>query len=151
METKDQNIKDRVRKNTSVEKNIEIDQQTESKVKASRKLSKKEITNRLEKLRKEWDIEQMFELNASSISLGSLVLGTMVNKRWLILSGIVAGFLFQHSLQGWCPPLPIFRALGYRTRQEIDEEIYALKVLRGDFDAISASSKPDEVLERIRS
>lgn len=151
METKDQNIKDRVRKNTSAEKNNKIDQETKSNVKGSRKLTKKEITLRLEELRKEWDIERMFEVNAASISLASLILGTMVNKRWFALSGIVAGFLLQHGLQGWCPPLPLFRSMGYRTRQEIDEEIYALKALRGDFDTISASSKTEEVLEGIRS
>jgi hypothetical protein len=39
----------------------------------------------------------------------------------------------QHALTGWCPPVPLFRRLGARTRQEIDRELYALKVVRGDF------------------
>ncbi|AHM62364.1 hypothetical protein D770_20575 [Flammeovirgaceae bacterium 311] len=34
----------------------------------------------------------------------------LVYKRWLILPGVVAPFLLQHSLQGWCPPLSVFRA-----------------------------------------
>jgi len=34
----------------------------------------------------------------------------------------------QHGLQGWCPPLPLLRRLGIRTRGEIDREKYALKV-----------------------
>jgi hypothetical protein len=36
--------------------------------------------------------------------------------------------------QGWCPPVPLFRPFGVRTRQEIDAERFALKPLRGDLD-----------------
>jgi hypothetical protein len=46
---------------------------------------------------------------------------------------VVLTFLFQHAVQGWCPPLPVLRRLGVRTRKEIDRERYALKALRGDF------------------
>ena len=46
---------------------------------------------------------------------------------------MVGGFLLQHAVQGWCPPVPVFRRLGVRTQTEIDEERYALKALRGDF------------------
>ena len=56
------------------------------------------------------------------------------DKKWLLLSGVVLGFLFQHAVQGWCPPVPLLRQLGIRTRGEIDREKYALKALRGDFD-----------------
>jgi hypothetical protein len=48
----------------------------------------------------------------------------------------VAGFLLQHAVQGWCPPVPVFRRLGFRTQTEIDYERYALKVLRGDFQGL---------------
>lgn len=43
-------------------------------------------------------------------------------------------FLAQHGLQGWCPPIPVFRRLEVRTDREIARERYALKALRGDFD-----------------
>ena len=46
---------------------------------------------------------------------------------------MIGGFLLQHAVQGWCPPLPFFRANGVRTQSEIDEEKFALKALRGDF------------------
>lgn len=59
-------------------------------------------------------------------SLTGLVLGVTVNRRWLLLPGIVLPFLLQHGLQGWCPPLPVLRRLGGRTRGEIDREKYAL-------------------------
>ena len=36
-------------------------------------------------------------------------------------------FLLQHALQGWCPPVPILRRQGFRTRHEIDAERQALR------------------------
>ena len=56
------------------------------------------------------------------IALIGLGLGTLVDRRFLLLPAAVAGFLLQHALQGWCPPLPLFRSLGVRTAGEIDEE-----------------------------
>lgn len=49
-----------------------------------------------------------------------------MNKKWFLLPGVVLPFLLQHGLQGWCPPLAVFRRLGVRTRGEIDQEKYAL-------------------------
>jgi hypothetical protein len=49
---------------------------------------------------------------------------------------VVGSFLLQHAIQGWCPPLPVFRRLVYRTQSEIDYERYALKSLRGDFRSL---------------
>ena len=49
----------------------------------------------------------------------------------------VAGFLLQHAVQGWCPPVPVMRRLGFRTEREIDAERTALKALRGDFREIN--------------
>ena len=57
-----------------------------------------------------------------------------------MLPGIVLPFLFQHAVQGWCPPVPVLRRLGVRTREEIDREKYALKVLRGDFEKSESPS-----------
>ncbi len=53
----------------------------------------------------------------------------------------VAGFLFQHAVQGWCPPVPILRMLGFRTSYEIEQERRALKALRGDFEGASGNSE----------
>jgi DNA-binding transcriptional ArsR family regulator len=51
-------------------------------------------------------------------------------------------FLFQHATQGWCPPLPLFRKRGVRTRKEIEREKYALKALRRDFDPVTSEDAP---------
>ena len=92
------------------------------------------ISRRLQELDHEWDIERTLEANAATISLLGVALGAAVDRRFLVLPGVVAGFLLQHALQGWCPPITFFRRRGFRTASEIDRERYALKYLRGDFD-----------------
>ena len=91
------------------------------------------ISARIGELEREWDIERVLEANAASIALVGLALGAGIDRRWYALPAVVAGFLLQHALQGWCPPLPVFRRLGVRTAAEIHDEIVALKVMRGDF------------------
>ena len=85
--------------------------------------------------------------------LAGLVLGVTVSRKWLLLPVAVGGFLLQHALQGWCPPLIWFRRLGVRTASEIDLERFSLKVLRGDFADLASDSgaKPDisEVLAAV--
>ena len=66
-----------------------------------------------------------------------------MDRRFYLLPAAVAGFLLQHAVQGWCPPVPVFRRLGFRTAAEIDEERYALKALRGDFRGVSAGDEHD--------
>jgi hypothetical protein len=53
-------------------------------------------------------------------------------------------FLAQHALQGWCPPIPVIRRLGVRTRAEIERERNALKALRGDYDRVPAQGSASE-------
>lgn len=151
MEIQGQNIQDRVRRNTSEEQNAEIDQETLLNIEFYGSLSHNDITRRLDELKKEWDIERLLETNASALALSGLLLGKLVHRSWFLLPVVVTSFLLQHALQGWCPPVTLFRKLGYRTRQEISEEVYALKVLRGDFDGISAASRPKEIVKSFRN
>jgi hypothetical protein len=95
-----------------------------------------EIDARLEELDREWDIERTLEVNAATISVAGMLLGILVNRKWLLLPTIVSGFLMQHAIHGWCPSLAAYRRLGVRTQTEIERERYALKALRGDFDQI---------------
>lgn len=99
-----------------------------------------EINRRIDELDREWDIERALETNAATVSLLSLILARMHNRKWMWLSTGVAAFLLQHALQGWCPPVSLFRRLGIRTQGEIDREKYILKALRGDFKAVLKSS-----------
>ena len=124
-----------VRAASSSEVNTQIDEEMEASVRRCAE-STSSIDQRLQELEQEWDIERTLEANASTLALSGILLGALVNRRWLWLPGVVATFLLQHALQGWCPPIEIFRRLGVRTRREIDTEKYALKALRGDFDDI---------------
>lgn len=109
------------------------------------------IDSRLRELDREWDIERVLEINASLLTLTSVVLGRFVNRKWLYLSMGVTGFLAQHALQGWCPPLPILRRLGIRTCQEIEQERYALKMIRGDTTHMPESVDPRRKAEELLS
>jgi hypothetical protein len=85
---------DRVRSSTAAHVNEEIDHQTDLNIQRYKGKSKTEILERIKILDKEWDVERVLEVNAST---------------------------------GWCPPLPLLRRLGIRTRGEIDREKYALR------------------------
>ena len=124
----------RVRAQSSQAVNNEIDQTIRRSVQSYAGQSREAITRRIDELDREWDVERTLELNASTLALTGLILGATVNKKWLIVPGVVLPFLFQHAVQGWCPPLPVLRNMGIRTREEIDREKYALKALRGDFE-----------------
>ncbi|MBX6324285.1 MAG: DUF2892 domain-containing protein [Rhodospirillaceae bacterium] len=97
-----------------------------------------DIERRLEHLDREWDVERTLEAKAGSAILAGVVLGTFADRRWFALSAVAAAFLVQYAVQGWCPVLPLLRRLGVRTAGEIARERYALKALRGDFDALAA-------------
>ncbi|MCI3950936.1 MAG: hypothetical protein K0R53_433 [Burkholderiales bacterium] len=64
------------------------------------------IEQRLAELEREWDIERVLEANAASIALFGLGMGAFADRRYFALPPIVMGFLLQHALQGWCPPVP---------------------------------------------
>jgi hypothetical protein len=100
-----------------------------------------ELGARIIELDRESDVERVLEINASTLALSGLALGAFVNRKLLVIPAVVLGFLLQHGIQGWCPPIPVLRNLGLRTRQEIDAEKYALKTMRGDFDAIQSPAR----------
>ncbi|HTO33126.1 MAG TPA: hypothetical protein VL202_18400 [Pararhizobium sp.] len=78
------------------------------------------------------------------------MLGISGDRKWFGLPVIVTGFLLQHAIQGWCPPIPILRRLGFRTADEIGQERYALKALRGDFDGVATAEPSGELAMILR-
>ncbi len=124
---------ERVPQHTAEHVNEQIRRDTEERVAHCAAAGREAIDRRLAELDQEWDVERTLEANAATASLIGLTLGATVDKKWFIFPAAVAGFLLQHAVQGWCPPLPVFRRLGFRTQPEIDYERYALKWLRGDF------------------
>lgn len=127
---------DRVRQHTGCGLNERVDRETQECLTLLANASPQEITAHINELDREWDVERRLQANASLLALSGVILGATVNKKWLALPGIVFCFLTQHAIQGWCPPLPVFRKMGVRTAKEINREKYALKALRGDFQAL---------------
>ena len=126
------NTVNRVPRHTAEDINRRIERETEERVR-SLAANPAAVHERLRELDEEWDIERMLEANASALAFTGTVLGASVDRRWLAVPILVGAFLFQHAIQGWCPPVPIFRRLGFRTAREIDIERVALKTIRGDF------------------
>ena len=145
---------DRVRANTQPEILERIDRNIEETIRFYAVQPREVISRRIRELEKEWDMERVLETNASSLALAGLALGIVRNRAFLLLSGGVLSFLLMHALQGWCPPVPMLRRLGVRTRSEIEREKYALKALRGDFQEIEPipeeekQQQPAEVVAR---
>ncbi len=131
---------DRVRAHTAEQVNNAIDLNTESMVRYFSGRSSREISLRLAELDREWDIERAFEAVSSSLSLAGLVFGLAWRRRYLMLTALSLAFLFQHALKGWCPPMPLLRRIGFRSRREIDREKMALKAVRGDFEGLRPGS-----------
>lgn len=148
---------ERVPLHTAPEVNQQITQQLESSIAKYIDAGDEAIQQRLLELDAEWDIERMLEANASTVALVGLGLGAFVNRRFFALPAFVAGFLLQHAIQGWCPPLALFRRLGVRTQAEIEQERYALKAIRGDFQQIgdaasdSNSTRASSAMRAVRN
>lgn len=145
---------ERVPQHTAEHVNQQIRRQTEENVARIASGGPPAIDRRLAELDREWDIERTLEANAATAILIGTALGAAVDRRFFALPAIVAGFLLQHAVQGWCPPLPLFRRAGFRTASEIDHERYALKAVRGDFNGAAntepGKNNPTRVVEAAR-
>jgi hypothetical protein len=134
---------DRVRRHTAEAVNRRIADDTTHRVAALTR-DPGRIDARLAELDAEWDTERVLETNAAALALAGTLLGALVDRRILALPAVVAGFLLQHALQGWCPPLPVIRRAGVRTAREIEAERTILKAIRGDFQELA--SLRDEII-----
>lgn len=141
----------RVPKHTYIETNKKIEEQTQRNIAYYSSADHSEIESRLKELDREWDMERLLQTNASVVALFGLVLATTVRWKFIILPMAVMGFLLQHAVQGWCPPVSLFRRLGVRTSSEINSEKYALKALRGDFAAVPQTQGIQKAREAFRA
>jgi len=100
------------------------------------------IQANLARLSREWDVERGLEAGAAGLVVAGTALAALHDRRWAFLPAVVGAFLLQHVVQGWCPPLPLFRRAGFRTADQIARERYALKALRGDFAGLGMDRGP---------
>lgn len=140
----------RVEEHTAPRINETIRAQTDAEVTRLEQGGPQDYATRLDQLDREWDIERLLQTNASALVVIGTALAWRVDRRFLLLPAAVLSFFLQHALQGWCPPIPVFRRLGVRTAREIERERYALKALRGDFDAVRAPGQAN-TRQRVRA
>ncbi len=122
----------RVETNTSGSLDTEFQRQLRENISRYANATPAEIEQRLEELDKEWNIERVIEIEAPTmIGLGA-ILGATLNRSWFMLSAVAASMVILHNTQGWYPLIPVFRRLGLRSQNEIEQERSALRALRGD-------------------
>jgi hypothetical protein len=131
-------VTDRVRQVTDLRAQERLDAELVARVAVLAVAPRPALTARITELEREWDVERVLEANAGLVGGASVVLAVTGGRRWLLLTAAVTAFLFQHAVQGWCPPLEVIRRMGFRTRREIDLELHAVKALRGDYDHLRA-------------
>jgi hypothetical protein len=140
----------RVQRNTDPAINDLLRAQADARIARLEDARPVEYEARLAELEREWDIERTLQANASTLVMLGVALGLTLDRRFLVLPAAVLAFFAQHALQGWCPPIPLFRRRGVRAVREIERERYAVKALRGDFDAVPAPGAA-EPSTRVRS
>ena len=142
--------RNRVPRHTATDVNRRIQQDIENSIRYYQK-HKNQIAQRLQELDEEWDIERAIQANAAAVSLIGMTMGLLGRTRWLLVPIGVGGFLLQHAVQGWCPPIPILRRIGFRTSYEIEQERQALKLIRGDYkNAAAGDADVSDIIEAVR-
>lgn len=120
---------ERVPQHTADHVNQQIHQAMEESI-ADYRRHPEAIDARLRELDYEWDVERTLQANAATLTAVGSLLALTVNRKFVWLPLAVGSFLLQHAVQGWCPPLPILRRLGFRTASEIQQEREALEQIR---------------------
>lgn len=133
---------DRVRANTWREVNDRIERDAQLRLRRAAAMADSEVSERITELEREWDFDRVLETEAAAMGLAGLMFAVTLDKRLLVLPAFVSTMVLIHAVHGWYPLLPIFRRLGIRSRNEIDKERYALKMLRGDFESVPAAGTP---------
>jgi hypothetical protein len=123
---------DRVRRHTAADVLRRIDDDTIATLTTCAE-SPERAQRRLADLDREWDVDRVLEIEAASMGLLGLALGTFAHTRLFALPVVVASAVLAQAVTGRYPLMPVFRRLGFRTAREIAREKYALKSLRGDF------------------
>lgn len=121
---------DLIRNRTSDRANQRIDRRTWESVQALE--SPSAIRARLNDLDREWNVDRALMLNFAIVGAISAAMALRAARQgrvsgWQALLFTQLGFLAYHAVRRWCPPLPVFRRLGFRSDQEIAAERVALE------------------------
>ena len=92
------------------------------------------INKRLQQIDSEWDLERVYEMNESFAQLSGTLLGKIITKHCK-LPVLTTTFLAQETTPYWNPPVAIFKSLGYRMKEEIENEKKTLRSLMNEADS----------------
>lgn len=124
--------RDDIREHTSAASNERIDRETRDAL-ADASPSPARIRARLAELDREWTVDRALMLNFAVLGglSGSLAMRRLYTARklggWGALFFTQIAFLAHHAIRRWCPPMPVFRRLGFRSESEIGAERVALQ------------------------
>lgn len=117
------NPHDRVRNRSPKSFTKEIDMETDYVVKNTIQSGAFAIRERLLQLDKEWDIDRALDfLFSTTVGAQLAVAMKKRNLNYIWFPIVQTAFLFMHTTYGWCPPVPLLRKMGFRTRFEIQSE-----------------------------
>jgi hypothetical protein len=122
---------DGIRKHTSTVSNQRIDRETQEAL-AQVEDSPELIRARLDAIDREWNIDRALMLNFSIVATlsASMAMRNLYRNRkfgvWGVMFFTQMGFLANHAIRRWCPPMPVLRRLGFRSDHEISAERVAL-------------------------
>lgn len=117
----DHRSNDRVRRHTATHVNENIDRLADVNVERSVSAGRDAIVARLGELDREWDVDRALMVNFALLGGLTHELGEHY-RGWKYFFRVQMGFLFVHAVVGWCPPVVLFRRLGFRTAKEIAAE-----------------------------
>ena len=129
---------DRVREHSAHSVNQRIAERTRDRIEHVVREGRDAIVRRLEQLDHEWDVDRALMVNFAIVGGAAYAAGLYRythrprfgfgprRNNWLRFFTVQLGFLLLHGTVGWCPPLPVFRRLGVRTKSEIEAERRAL-------------------------
>jgi hypothetical protein len=116
---------DGIRKHTGTHTNQKIDRATQQSLDEVAQ-SPDAIRARLAELEREWNVDRALMLNFAvlgGLSAGMSIFGSKRGRTpWTAVLFAQLAFLANHAILRWCPPMPVFRRLGFRTEREIDAE-----------------------------
>lgn len=122
---------DRVRQHTPAKVNARIDAKTRRELARTAGMDDARVVEaRLDELSREWDVDRAVMATFAIVGGLGLALGHLRSRRWHLVLGAQLAFLLNHAVRGWCPPVAVFRRLGYRTQQEICGERRVLEAAR---------------------
>jgi hypothetical protein len=92
-----------------------------------------QVRTRMSELDREWTVDRALMLNFAILGGLSATLTARNLLRygrpggWGAMLATQFAFLAHHAIRRWCPPLPLFRRLGFRSEREIEAERNALR------------------------